>query len=199
MAVLPEVPGETDADADDAGLVERSLSEPERFALVYDRYFDDIHRYLAGRLGRQTADDLAAEAFLIAFRRRTAFDTHRGAIRPWLYGIATNLVSEHRRAENRRFRAVGRLTAESSVDGHEDRVAAQVTAEKARPELVSALRALSPGDRDVVFLVALGGLSYEEIALALDIPPGTVGSRLNRARKKLRQTLGGTDPMEEEA
>jgi RNA polymerase sigma factor (sigma-70 family) len=197
MAVLPEAPGETDVDVDDADLVEQSLSEPERFALVYDRYFDDIHRYLAGRLGRQIADDLAAEAFLIAFQRRRTFDPHRGAIRPWLYGIATNLVSQHRRTENRRLSAVGKLTAQTSVDGHEDRVAARVTAEKTRPGLVNALRALSLGDRDVVFLVALGGLSYEEIALALDIPAGTVGSRLNRARKKLRHALGGADPMEE--
>jgi RNA polymerase sigma-70 factor (ECF subfamily) len=196
MAVLPDADAESDCD--DAALVEQYLSEPERFALVYDRYFADIHRYLAGRLGHQTADDMAAEVFLIAFRRRTVFDPGRSAVRPWLYGIATRLVSEHRRAEHRRLRAVGRLVAQTSVDGHEDRVNALVTAEQARPGLVKAPRTLSSGDRDVVFLAALGGLSYEEIALALDIPAGTVGSRLNRARRKLREALGGIDPMEAE-
>ncbi|MEV5705507.1 sigma factor [Actinoallomurus sp. NPDC052274] len=97
-----EAPPEAGDVTDDAELVAASLREPHRFALVYDRYFDDIHRYLAARPGREDADDLAAETFLIAFRRRADFDASRGgAVRPWLYGIATNLVSQHRRTEQR--------------------------------------------------------------------------------------------------
>lgn len=184
----------------DAGLVAASLREPEGFALVYDRYFDDIHRYLAARLGSETADDLAAETFLIAFRRRADFDPSRGAaVRPWLYGIATNLVSQHRRTEQRRLKALGRVGAESSVDGHEDRVTARVAAEMLRPDLVRAMRDLAPGERDVVFLSALGGLGYEDIAQALGIPSGTVGSRLNRARARLRRALGDRTTQNEEA
>jgi RNA polymerase sigma factor (sigma-70 family) len=60
--------------------------------------------------------------------------------------------------------------------------------------LASALVDLGHGDRDVLLLVAISGLSHKEIALALGIPYGTVGSRLNRARKELRKVLGGTDP-----
>ncbi|MFI0448598.1 RNA polymerase sigma factor [Actinomadura sp. 6N118] len=177
---------------DDASLVAESLRVPELFAQLYDRYFTDIHRYLAGRLGRETADDLAAETFLIAFRRRADFDVSRGAaVRPWLYGIATNLVSQHRRTEQRRLRALGRMKAEDSVAGHEDEVTARVAAAELRPDLVRAMKALSPGDRDVIFLSVLGGLSYDEVAQALDIPRGTVGSRLNRARTSLRTALGG--------
>jgi RNA polymerase sigma factor (sigma-70 family) len=179
-----------DAPPQDAGLVAASLREPERFAALYDRYFLDIHRYLAGRLGRETADDLAAETFLIAFRRRSDFDPDRGAVRPWLYGIATNLVSQHRRTEQRRLRALGRVNVERAVDGPEDAVTARVAAEELRPDLVRAMKALAPADRDVVFLSVLGGLTYDEIAQALDIPPGTVGSRLNRARTRLRTALG---------
>ncbi|MEE3920573.1 sigma factor [Micromonospora sp. BRA006-A] len=59
-----------------------------------------IHRYLARRLGSAAADDLVAETFLAAFRRRDRFDTGRPNARPWLYGIATNLVAQQRRAEN---------------------------------------------------------------------------------------------------
>ncbi|MBW8486800.1 RNA polymerase sigma factor [Actinomadura parmotrematis] len=195
MKAPPEAGGATD----DAELVTASLHEPERFALLYDRYFGDIHRYLAARLGGETADDLAAETFLIAFRRRADFDAARGgALRPWLYGIATNLVSQHRRTERRRLRALGRIGAEHAADGPEDRVTARVAAEALRPDLVRALRDLAPGDRDVVFLSIFGGLGYDDIARALGIPGGTVGSRLNRARRRLRQALDGrTDTTEE--
>ncbi|WP_245681807.1 RNA polymerase sigma factor [Actinomadura kijaniata] len=185
---------------DDAELVASSVHEPERFALLYDRYFDDIYHYLAARLGRENADDLAAETFLIAFRRRTDFDASRGGtFRPWLYGIATNLVSQHRRTEQRRLKALGRVSVEYALDGHEDQVTSRITAEALRPDLVQAMRDLAPGDRDVVFLSILGGLGYDEITQALGIPSGTVGSRLNRARKRLRRALGGQiDPTEED-
>lgn len=195
-----KAPPEAGDVTDDAELVASSVREPERFALLYDRYFDDIHRYLAARLGRESADDLAAETFLIAFRRRTDFDASRGsALRPWLYGIATNLVSQHRRTEQRRLKALGRVSVEYAMDGHDDQVASRVTAEALRPDLVRAMRDLAPGDRDVVFLSVLGGLGYDDIAQALGIPSGTVGSRLNRARKQLQRALGGQiDPTEED-
>ncbi|RFU38616.1 RNA polymerase sigma factor [Actinomadura logoneensis] len=158
-------PPQEDEVTGDTELVASSLREPERFALVYDRYFDDIHRYLAARLGSEAADDLAADTFLVAFRRRADFDPSRGtAVRPWLYGIATNLVAQHRRAEQRRLRAMGRVGAEVSVAGHEERVTARVAAETLRPDLVRAVRGLSSGERDVVFLSAPAGLGYEEIA-----------------------------------
>jgi RNA polymerase sigma factor (sigma-70 family) len=195
-----KAPPEAGDVTDDAELVASSVREPERFALLYDRYFDDIHRYLAARLGRENADDLAAETFLIAFRRRTDFDASRGgALRPWLYGIATNLVSQHRRTERRRLKALGRVRVEYALTGHEDQVASRVTAEALRPDLVRAMQELAPDDRDVVFLSILGGLAYDDIAQALGIPSGTVGSRLNRARKRLRRALGGQiDPTVED-
>ncbi|WP_141580514.1 RNA polymerase sigma factor [Actinomadura sp. WMMA1423] len=193
-----KAPPEAGLVPDDAELVASSVREPERFALLYDRYFDDIHRYLAARLGRENADDLAAETFLIAFRRRKDFDASRGALRPWLYGIATNLASQHRRTERRRLKALGRVRAEDAIDGHEEHVASRVTAEALRPDLVRAMRDLAPGDRDVVFLSVLGGLGYDDIAQALGIPSGTVGSRLNRARKRLRGALGSAIDSTEE-
>ncbi|WP_157248562.1 RNA polymerase sigma factor [Nonomuraea typhae] len=192
MAAPPDVP----VTVGDATLVEQSLRLPDVFAVLYDRYFDEIHRYLAGRLGTQAADDLAAETFLVAFRKRRTFDPGRGAVRPWLYGIATNLVAQHRRSETRRLAAFQRTPVDDRADhGHEDRVTARVTAASAQGRLASALERLSEGDRDVLLLIALADLSYEEVAQVLDIPFGTVGSRLNRARKKLRAALGGSNPM----
>ncbi len=77
-------------------------------------------------------------------------------------------------------------------------MAQRLAAAGMQEQLASALAALSEADRDVLILTALAGLGYEEIAQALDIPPGTVGSRLNRARRKLRAALGGVNPMHED-
>jgi len=69
---------------DDARVLEASVREPERFAVIFDRYFGQVHAYVARRLGTDVADDLAAETFLIAFRRRERFDRRSGAVRAWL-------------------------------------------------------------------------------------------------------------------
>jgi RNA polymerase sigma factor (sigma-70 family) len=159
--------------------------DSEHFTEVHDRYFADIHRYVAGRLGAQVAEDVAAETFLVAFDRRKTFDASRGELRAWLFGIATNLVSRHRRKEARHYRALSRLDPREAAEGHESRVVASVTVAR----LGTALARLSAGERDVLLLVALGDLSYAEVAEALGISPGTVGSRLTRARKKLAPAL----------
>jgi RNA polymerase sigma factor (sigma-70 family) len=177
-------------DGDDAYLLASSRTDADAFTGIYDRYFPVIHRYVAGRLGSQAADDLAAEAFLVAFRKRDRFDPGRGTVRPWLFGIATNLVAQHRRAEIRRYRAMARTGIEPAADSHENRVVSLVAAAALQPQLARALAALSQQERDVILLVASGELSHEEIAQSLAIPNGTVRSRLSRARKKLRAALG---------
>jgi RNA polymerase sigma factor (sigma-70 family) len=162
---------------------------PEDFGAIYDEHFPDIYRYIAGRLGRDAADDIAADTFVVALRRRHSFDPARGGVRPWLFGIATKLVAQHRRQEMRRYRALGRVGAEEITDGHETRVVNWVTAEGFQPRLAKAIAALSKGDRDVLLLNALCDLSHGEIAQALGIPYGTVGSRLSRARVRVRSVL----------
>jgi RNA polymerase sigma factor (sigma-70 family) len=174
---------------DDAVVLAGSLRQPEVFGQIYDRHFPGIYRYVASRLGPDEADDLTAETFIDAFRRRASFDPAQGSVRPWLFGIATRLVAQHRRAEARRYRALARTPAEPDPGGHDDRVAARVSAQARREPLIRALAGLSNGDRDVLLLVALGGLSYQEVAEALSIPPGTVASRLNRARRAVRGVL----------
>jgi RNA polymerase sigma-70 factor (ECF subfamily) len=154
LAVVP-VPG---SDAYDAVLLARSRLDADAFTAVYDQYFPVIHRYVAGRLGSQAADDLAAEAFLVAFRKRERFDPAQGAVRPWLFGIATNLIAQHRRAEVRRYRAMARSGPVPAVESHEGSVVASLSAGGLRPELARALAALSQGERDVVLLAAFGGL-----------------------------------------
>ncbi|WP_203989341.1 RNA polymerase sigma factor [Sphaerisporangium rufum] len=197
MTAPPDSPGRLD----DAVLIEQSRHRPESFATLYDRHFGAIYRYIAARIGPQAADDLAAETFLVAFRKRDGFDPARGEVRRWLYGIATNLLAGHRRSETRRLEALARVPVEHPAEGeHADRVVARVTAAATKRRLATELGRLADGDRDVLLLVAYGDLGYEEIAQALDIPTGTVGSRLNRVRRKLRAALdditaesGGSD------
>lgn len=173
----------------DAELVARYRRDPELFTAVHDRYFRDIYLYVAGRLDTQAAEDIAAETFLTAFDRRDRFDPERGGLRPWLFGIATNLVARHRRKEARHYRALARMGPEPAAEGHESRVVTSVAAQRMQPQLAKALATLSQGERDVVLLVALAQLSYEEVAQALGISPGTVGSRLSRARAKLHNAI----------
>ncbi|MEV4258279.1 RNA polymerase sigma factor [Spirillospora sp. NPDC049652] len=175
----------------------RSRDDPLWFTELYDRHAPDVHRYIAGRLGREHADDLTADVFLVAFRKRADFDPARGDVRPWLFGIATKAVSRHRRGESRRLKALGRMNAEPPTDGPEDGVAARVAAQQAGPELARAIKGLSQADRDVLFLTALAGLSYQEVAEALGVPGGTVGSRLNRAKREIRRVLGDVNPAKE--
>jgi RNA polymerase sigma factor (sigma-70 family) len=171
---------------DDAQQVEQSLRDPECFGTVFDRYFGEIHGYAARRLGRDAADDVAAETFLTAFRSRQRFDASRGTVRAWLYGIVTNHMSAYHRQEVRAYRALERAGIQGAEEGHADRVAERIDARAAGRELAGALAKLPRGDREVLLLVALGGLSHADVAAALGIPYGTVGSRLNRVRKKLR-------------
>ena len=171
--------------SDEAVAAARVRSDPEVFTEVYDRYFRAIYLYVASRLGTGPAEDIAAETFAVAFGQRDRFDPARGGLRPWLLGIANNLVARHRRTEARHYRALTRAQDMPSAGSHEDQVVAKVAAQRLLTQLLAALAALSEGERDVVLLVAVGQLSHEEVAQALGISAGTVGSRLSRARRRL--------------
>nr|QIY75681.1 RNA polymerase sigma factor [Streptomyces sp. RLB1-33] len=185
--------------ASDAFVVKESWETPDVFAVLFDRHAGDIHRYVARRLGVDAADDLMAETFVIAFQQRRRYDLSQAQARPWLYGIATNLVGRHRRAEARRLRAMSRAaslaSSEESEEGEpmEDRVAERVSAERSSAALAGALARLPARHRDVLLLVAWGDLDYTETAESLGIPIGTVRSRLHRARAQLRKTVGAQD------
>ncbi len=174
----------------DAQIIAASRVEPLVFAAVFDRHYDAVHRYLARRVGLDLADDLAAETFTTAFDVRRRYDTARPDARPWLFGIATNLLRHHHRGEARRLRAYARLDRPADPDGGFGGVEARLDAGRAGPAIADALTRLSAGDRDVLLLSAWADLRYEEIAVALRIPIGTVRSRLHRARRRVRELLG---------
>ena len=138
---------------------------------------------------------MAAQSFLEAFRHRRRYDPRRASVRTWLYGIATNVIGRHQRAEFRALKAMARLTPDRDRSEHADLIDERVSAQCLRDHLAQAIAALPRGQRDVLLLVALAGLSHDEVAAALGIPYGTVASRLSRARSVLRAALGGTNPV----
>ncbi|MFJ6807865.1 RNA polymerase sigma factor [Streptomyces anulatus] len=184
-------PGRPD---DDARVIAESLVQPELFGELYYRHVGAIHRYVARRLGEDAAEDITADTFLSAFRVRSRYDLSRPNAQPWLYGIAANLIGKQRRAEVRALRAIARTGHDPVADAWTERSDSRLTAQAAQPSLAGALAELSAGDRHVLLLVAWADLNYQEVAEALSIPVGTVRSRLNRARRKVRLALGGVDP-----
>ena len=166
------------------------------FEAVFEAEFASLHRYLARRLGSYAADELAAETFAVAFRNWDRLDPER-PVRPWLYGIAANLMRHHWRKERRMLRAYAR-TGVDPVFAEEDAAAERADAEARHRELAAALAELRKDEREILLLRAWAELTDSEIADALGLPLGTVKSKLSRARDKLRNQLGkvGQEPVE---
>lgn len=178
------VSSQTNAQVTGDGVaVSRSLGAPEAFGAIFDRHFPAIYGYLARRVGRERAEDLAAQTFVVAFERRASYQRDVQNARPWLYGIATKLLANDRRAEQRRLQTVSRLGTERA-SGQSNGAAVD-----SDWDLASALAKLEAEQRDVLFLHVWAGLSYEEIAGSLGLAVGTVSSRLTRARASLRAQL----------
>lgn len=172
----------------DNDAIAASIAAPDEFGLIFDRHFDPVHGYVRKRVGESLADDLASQAFLIAFDRRAGYDQARSNARPWLLGIATNLIHGKRRQERRQLRAYRRAGAGTEANSLEG-VEARADAERLRPQLAAVLAALPKGEADPLLLFAWAELSYEEIAEALELPIGTVKSRISRARRRVREQL----------
>lgn len=172
----------------DSDAILASATTPAEFAAIFDRHFDAVHAYLQRRIGRDLADELSAEAFLIAFDARARYDLSRPDARPWLFGIATNLLHRHRRQELRELRAYARSATDPILDAY-DGVDARIDASNSRRKLVDALAGVPAEELDALLLLAWADFSYPEIAEALAIPIGTVRSRLSRARARICAAL----------
>jgi RNA polymerase sigma factor (sigma-70 family) len=180
----PSPPELSDHDA-----IAASLGRPEAFASIFERHAGELHRFLSRRVG-ELADDLLGELFVTAFNGRASYRALLADARPWLYGIATNLVRRHHRAEATRYRALSRLPlGGDDASEAEPAAVARLEAARVRPRLAAALAELKTADRDVLLLLAWAQLDQSEVAAALDIPVGTVRSRLHRARHQLRPIL----------
>ncbi len=176
---------------DDAAIIRVSLQRSDQFAELFRRHAPAVRRYATRRIGPDAARDIVAETFLTAFRRRDSYDLSHPDARPWLFGIATRLIVRHRRSEVRLYQALARTGVDPVTESFTEQADAQeVSAHGARRTLAAALARLSAGQRDVLLLVAWGGLTHEQVAEALQIELGTVRSRLSRARAGVQRALG---------
>lgn len=173
--------GLTDAEA-----IERSLSDPEAFGVVFERHVALLHRFARVRVGDADAADLVAGTFEIAFRRRGDYDLERADARPWLIGIVVNLIHRNRRDHGRALRTLARLFVHDEVD---DRGIERAVASDGVAALQTLLSDMREEDKDLLLLHACLDLTYEECAEVLRLPVGTVRSRLHRLRAQLRTRL----------
>lgn len=182
------------SSSSDGRLIVASVSNPQSFTTLFDRHAAAIWRYACRRAGPSAADEIVSETFLRAFARRTSYDVRQADARPWLYGIATNVLREHARDEARTRRDVEGTRESDLGDGGIDRVEDREDAAARIPATAAALASLEPVDRDTLLLYALAELRYEQIAIAMEVPVGTVRSRLNRARRVMQTQLGLPQP-----
>ena len=184
-----------DGQTTDGELIAASATSPGDFAAIFDRHFDAVYAYLQRRIGRDLAEELCAETFLVAFDNRHRYDRSRSEARPWLLGIATNLLRRHWRREVRELRAYARSAVDPVLDAF-DGIEERLDASGERRRLVEGLAELSGPERDALLLAAWADLTYAEIAAALEVPVGTVRSRLSRARQRIGSSLGDSGDAE---
>ncbi len=174
----------------DAEIIAASLDDPDAFGEIFDRYFQPLRAFVVSRVGMSDGPDLAAQVFVSAFEGRHKFKSEYESAKPWLYGIAANLVRRHFRKVKRGQRAFQRLAGRDQAELVSDpmpQVDNRYEAEEQAERLRRALAQLRPQERDIILLAAWEGLSYAEIAESLGIPVGTVRSRLARSRERLKE------------
>ena len=172
-----------------------TCGEPAAFGVLFDRHARSVYNYCFRRTADWTAaEDLVSVVFLEAWRRRTEVRLDGDSALPWLLGVATNVLRNRWRSQRRHRAALLRLPRERGPDFAED-ADARLDDEREMRRVLRAFRRLPRRDQDVLALCAWAGLSYEEAAAALELPVGTVRSRLSRARSRLRE-LSGPDGHE---
>lgn len=161
--------------------------DEQSLALLYERHVKLVYNYCFRRDGDWAiAEDLVSIVFLEAWRRRKTLRDPEKAL-PWLYGIATNVCRNRRRWERRYAAALRRVPPLRPEPNFAADAAARLDDERLVQGIVAAVARLPRHEQDVFVLCAGLDVSYEDAALALGIPIGTVRSRLSRARRRLRE------------
>lgn len=170
-----------DTDTDAQLLASVAGGEFEALAPLISRHHVAIHRFVARRIGADAdAEDIVSETFECACRRAGAYNPIGADARPWLFGIATNLLRTHARREAAMYRAYARTGVDPAAPSAE--ACARFDDGHGRV-LAGALARMRAEHREALLLYALGELSYEEVAVALEVPVGTVKGWIHRARK----------------
>ena len=184
----PSFGHEQPVEVDDSVLWSRARTgDREAFATLFERHARTIYNFCFRRVGNwATAEDLVSIVFLEACRRLDK-PLPSGKELPWLFGIATNVVRNRRRAERRHAAALRRVPKPNPEPSFADDSDQRVDDEELIGRALALVARLPRREQDVFALCAWSELSYEDAAIALRIPVGTVRSRLSRARARLRE------------
>ncbi len=167
-----------------APAIEAPAQADTAFEELYRSSRDDVYAYVAGMLrDRSAAEDVTAQAFERAYRRRASFDPSRGSHRGWLFGIARNAALDELRRRKRHAELSDEPVDEAAGEAHEEAVEAAMR----RSVLSAALATLTPRDRELIALKFFAGLGNAEIAEAIGVSESNAGTRLHRAMEKLRE------------
>lgn len=179
----------SDSRRSDADIIATSVGHPEDFAEIFSRHHRAVFGFVARRIGSGDAGDVTAAVFERAFRIRGRYRPSQRDCRPWLYAIAVNILGDRlrrQRKDRRVYLAAPReLDSEDSSDQSNDRVVAEQVASTVN----EALGRLNTKDRETFLLYALDGLTYAEISEVLDVPIGTIGSRIFRVRAQILEEV----------
>jgi RNA polymerase sigma factor (sigma-70 family) len=178
----------------DFQVISDSFDDSRAFAMIFDRHFKSVYRFVVARCGVNAAEDVTSEIFITAFEKRSSFKRVPSA-RPWLLGIANNVVARHL---DKHYASIDVLRQYLSGESGElpDPLASIEQREsdsELKQEVASAIGRLNHGDRDALLLFCWEGLSYEEVAATLKIPIGTVRSRISRARRQVGDSISKRD------
>ncbi len=173
------------SEAADVELLAMARSEPEAFGELFKRHSRSVYAYCARRTGNlDLAEDLTSVVFMEAFRRRHKLHLSNASALPWLLGVATNVARNADRSVRRYRSALDRLPTLPNSASSEDDAIERLEAQDALARALEAISALTRAEQEVVLLVLWSELTYADAATALDIPVGTVRSRLASARAK---------------
>jgi RNA polymerase sigma factor (sigma-70 family) len=170
----------------------RIAHDPDAFEAFYRAHITAVLGFVARRVDEPyLVADLAADVFLAAIDSAPTYRPNQGAPVGWLFGIARNVLAAERRRSARERRAVARIPAAAELVEADDlaRLHARIDAEADSRRLYGAMKRLGDGERAVLELVALEGLSVREAANVLDVSPVTARVRLHRARGRLQAEL----------
>lgn len=181
--------------ATDADLWNKALTEDhEAFGVIFDRHLHAVQRFCARRCGSSdVADDLVSIVFLEAWRSRHRVVLEHESALPWLYAVARHTMANRTRTQFRHRKALARIPL-ADVPDPAEQVAGRVDAQRLLSDVEKAFQHLKADDQDVIALCVWQGLEYAEAAIALEIPIGTVRSRLSRARSRLAALVDPTSP-----
>jgi RNA polymerase sigma-70 factor (ECF subfamily) len=156
------------------------------FTDLYERHAEAVHRYASRRCDRDTAEEVVAQVFAVAWRRRQSIPEEA---LPWLYGVARRVLSEQRRGERRRRRLYERVRGERAAAPDHDAFAPAPD----DAALSEALKLIPALDREALLLTYWEELSPAQVAEAMGCSRATLAVRLHRARRRLRSQIEAAD------